>query len=100
MGRARRLNRERYLLPEVGASDAHFKEAVGSAYTEFEGTTAEALKASLLAGAVSAREAVYPSLRASGLLRTLTLPITGLRATPRKMGWRRTAWSFVSRYVA
>jgi len=28
-----------------------------------------------------------------------TLPIAGLASTPRRLGWRRTAWSFVSRYL-
>jgi predicted metal-dependent phosphoesterase TrpH len=37
--KVRRLNAERYQLPEVGNSDAHHVEGVGSAYTEFEGST-------------------------------------------------------------
>lgn len=97
--RVRRLNSERLHLPEVGASDAHFKQAIGSAYTEFEGTTAADLRTALAAGRVRGVEAGYPRLRDVGLLRTLSLPITGLRATPKKMGWRRTAWSFVERYA-
>jgi hypothetical protein len=40
---AQRLNRERYHLPEVGGSDAHFLPAVGSAFTFFEGEGAEDL---------------------------------------------------------
>ncbi|MFN2464698.1 MAG: PHP-associated domain-containing protein [Candidatus Dormibacteria bacterium] len=36
----RRLNKEHYHLPEVGNSDAHHLEGVGSAYTVFEGRTA------------------------------------------------------------
>jgi predicted metal-dependent phosphoesterase TrpH len=38
--KVRRLNAERYGLPEVGNSDAHHLEGVGSAYTVFDGTTA------------------------------------------------------------
>jgi predicted metal-dependent phosphoesterase TrpH len=38
--KVRRLNQERYHLPEVGNSDAHHLEGVGSAYTVFEGKTA------------------------------------------------------------
>lgn len=38
--KVRRLNQERYGLPEVGNSDSHHLEGVGSAYTVFEGSTA------------------------------------------------------------
>jgi predicted metal-dependent phosphoesterase TrpH len=38
--KVRRLNRERYGLAEVGNSDSHHLEGVGSAYTIFNGTTA------------------------------------------------------------
>ena len=38
--KVRRLNQERFGLPEVGNSDAHHLEGVGSAFTVFEGTTA------------------------------------------------------------
>jgi predicted metal-dependent phosphoesterase TrpH len=98
-GRIGRLNRDDWGLPEVGASDAHFKEAVGSAYTEFEGSTVQELRAAIVSGRVRGVAAAYPSLRDIGLIRTLALPITGLRATPKRFGWRRTAWSFVERYA-
>jgi predicted metal-dependent phosphoesterase TrpH len=100
LAKARRLNAERYHLPAVGASDAHFKEAIASAYTTFEGSTAADLRAALAAGRIGAVEGRFPPLREVGLLRALSLPIAGLRATPKKLGWRRTAWSFVSRYVS
>jgi predicted metal-dependent phosphoesterase TrpH len=100
MAKARRLNHQRYRLPAVGASDAHFMQAIGSAYTEFEGSTAAELRAAFASGTISAHERRFPSLREVGLARTLTLPIAGLRATPKQLGWRRTAWSFVSRYWA
>jgi predicted metal-dependent phosphoesterase TrpH len=99
LAKARRLNSERFGITPVGASDAHFAAAAGSAYTEFIGTTAVELRAAIESGAVAARQARFPSLREAGLLRTLALPVTGLRATPRKLGWRRTTWSFVSRYL-
>ncbi len=59
---ARRLNHERYHLPEVGGSDAHFLPAVGSAYTLFEGESAEDLRRSILMGTTSAVDGRYPSL--------------------------------------
>jgi predicted metal-dependent phosphoesterase TrpH len=99
IGRARRLNGA-LGFPSVGASDAHFKEAVGSACTEFEGSTSDDLKAALLAGTARGVECGFPSLREVGIVRALSVPVVGLRATPRAKGWRRTAWSFVSRYVS
>jgi len=38
--KVRRLNRERWNLAEVGNSDSHHREGVGSAYTTFPGVTA------------------------------------------------------------
>jgi predicted metal-dependent phosphoesterase TrpH len=99
LAKARKLNRHRYRLPSVGASDAHFRQAIGSGYTRFEGSTAADLRAAFATGAVSGKQRDYPSLREAGLLRTVSLPIAGLRATPKQLGWRRTAWSFVSRYL-
>jgi len=96
--KARRLN-ERLNIPVVGASDAHFVEAIGCGHTEFAGRTAADLRQAFTRAEVAGREERFPSLRAVGLARTLSLPIVGLRATPRALGWRRTAWSFVSRYV-
>jgi hypothetical protein len=98
--KARRLNAERYRLPSIGASDAHFKQAVGSAYTEFEGVSPDDLRSALLSGTATGAEAGFPSLRAVGVMRALSVPLIGLRATPRKMGWRRTAWSFVRAYAS
>ncbi len=97
--KARRLNDAAYHLPAIGASDAHFRQAIGSASTEFAGASAEDLRRAFLGGALTAHEGKFPSLRSVGLARTLALPVVGLRATPRKLGWRRTAWSFVSRYL-
>jgi predicted metal-dependent phosphoesterase TrpH len=98
MAKARRLNAALYGLPSIGASDAHFKEAAGSAYTEFAGETEEDLKRALQNGDVFGVETGFPSLREVGVLRALSVPILGLRATPRRLGWRRTALSFVGRF--
>ena len=96
--RARELNAARYHLPGVGASDAHFAAAAGTAWTEFDGSSAMELKQALTAGKVGGTAGAFPGLRSAGFFRAAALPLTGLRATPKKMGWRRTAWSFVSRY--
>jgi predicted metal-dependent phosphoesterase TrpH len=100
LGKARRFNLERYGLPGVGASDAHFRQAIACGYTLFEGRSANDLRRSFSSGSLAAREECYPSLREIGLTRTLRLPLRGLAATPRRLGWRRTAWSFISRYKA
>lgn len=98
--KARRRNRESYRLPAIGASDAHFVEAIGSAFTVFEGDSAADLRRAFATGSLTGVVGTYPSLAEVGYRRSLGLPIRGLAATPRRLGWRRTAWSFVSRYVA
>jgi len=98
--KARCLNDALYHLPAVGASDAHFRQAIGAGYTRFEGTTADGLRTAFDTRALHAEYKPYPSLREAGLVRTLSLPFVGLSATPKRLGWRRTAWSFVSRYRA
>ena len=98
--RARRRNHACYALPAIGASDAHFVEAIGSAFTLFEGTSAADLRHGFATGALSGVTAAYPRLADVGLIRTLRLPLSGLCATPRRLGWRRTVWSFLSRYRA
>src|SRR5258708_29887715 len=45
--KVRRLNAERYHLPEVGNSDSHHLEGVGTAYTEFEGRSTEEARRAL-----------------------------------------------------
>jgi predicted metal-dependent phosphoesterase TrpH len=49
--KVRKLNQEHYHLPEVGNSDAHHLEGVGSAYTVFEGTTAAGYRRAVSTGA-------------------------------------------------
>jgi hypothetical protein len=100
LDRARRLNEQSYGLPAVGASDAHFREAIGSAYTHFEGSSAADLRRAIASGAISGQRRRFPHWRSVGLARMLSVPIAGLASTPRRLGWRRTAWSFVERYLA
>ncbi len=52
--RAKYLNRKLLLKAEVGGSDAHTKEAVGIAFTIYEGKTAKDLKKCLQAGSTHA----------------------------------------------
>lgn len=47
--RVNQLNETLLHLPETGSSDAHHLAGVGAAYTEFEGSTAQDFRASLLA---------------------------------------------------
>jgi predicted metal-dependent phosphoesterase TrpH len=49
--KVRRLNQQRWHLPEVGNSDAHHLEGVGSAYTRFEGSTAADYRRAVTSGA-------------------------------------------------
>ena len=98
LDKARRLNAASYGMPCVGASDAHFVQAIGSGYTQFEGTTAVDLRSAFATRAIDGRCGAYPALRDIGLRRALAVPVAGLGATPRRLGWKRTAWSFVSRY--
>jgi hypothetical protein len=99
LDKARRLNERTYRLPAVGASDAHFVQAIGTAYTQFPGRSAAELRAAFAEGTLQSGTDRFPRLRDVGLRRALSVPIAGLGATPRRLGWRRTAWSFVSRYT-
>ena len=51
---------------ELGSSDAHILDAVGRAYTEFQGKTPEALRTAIESGNTAARRQRY---RAVGLMR-------------------------------
>jgi predicted metal-dependent phosphoesterase TrpH len=95
--KARRLNRERFQLAEVGGSDAHFLQAIGACYTLFEGSTAEELRRAILARRTSAGAGRYPSLRQIGLRRVIQQQWRGMLVTPRKMGWLPTIGSFLRR---
>jgi predicted metal-dependent phosphoesterase TrpH len=94
---AQRLNRERYHLPEVGSSDAHFVETIGASYTEFDGTTALELRQAIEAGTTKAVVGKHPSLRQIGLRRVARQQYRGMMATPRQMGWLPTIGSFIKR---
>ena len=99
IGKARRLNQERYHLAAVGGSDAHFLAVVGSAYTVFEGQGAEDLRRAILARTSQGAEGRHPSLIEIGLGQVARQQVRGFLVTPRKMGWRRTVASFVRRFV-
>ena len=97
--KVQRLNRERYHLPEVGNSDTHFPESIGTSRTIFEGSSAAELRAAILAGTTSAEVGAYPSLRQIGAGRIVRQQWRGMMATPRQMGWLPTIASFVKRVV-
>jgi hypothetical protein len=54
-----RLNAELLRLPAVGNSDAHVLEAVGTAWTWFDGATAADYRAALVAGTTAAEGAFW-----------------------------------------
>lgn len=95
--KVQRLNRERYHLAEVGSSDTHFPETVGSSRTRFEGSTAQELRQAILDGSTQAEAGAYPSLRQIGVRRIVRQQWRGMMATPRQMGWWPTIASFVKR---
>ncbi|HKZ51144.1 MAG TPA: PHP-associated domain-containing protein, partial [Dehalococcoidia bacterium] len=95
--KAQQLNRERYHLAEVGGSDAHFLAAVGSAFTEFPGRTAQDLRQAILARQTRGVNGRHPTLREIGLGQLLRQTWRGLTVTPRELGWGATAYSFIRR---
>jgi hypothetical protein len=95
--KAQRLNRERYQLAEVGASDAHFLQAIGACQTVFEGSSAEDLRRAILARTTSTIIGRYPSIRQIGVVPVLHQQWRGMMATPRRMGWLPTIGSFIKR---
>jgi predicted metal-dependent phosphoesterase TrpH len=94
---AQRLNRERYHLPEVGGSDAHFLPAVGSAYTIFDGERAEDLRRAILAGTTTGGSGKYPSVATIGYGKFFRQQWRGIVVTPKAEGWWPTIKSFVWR---
>lgn len=92
-----RLNAERWRMPEVGGSDAHFLEVIGASHTAFEGSTAAELRAAIEAGTAQVASAPYPTMRQLGLRKIVHQQWRGMMATPRQMGWLPTIGSFVRR---
>jgi predicted metal-dependent phosphoesterase TrpH len=97
-GKSLRLNRERYHLPEVGGSDAHFLPVIGAAHTVFSGETAADLRKTILEGTTSGVNGRYPSLSEIGYRQFLAQQWRGFSVTPRKTGWLPTIASFVKRW--
>ncbi len=52
--KVKKLNGDRYHLPELGSSDAHFIQSIGMGVTVFQGSSAEELKDSIISGTTSA----------------------------------------------
>jgi predicted metal-dependent phosphoesterase TrpH len=83
--RARRLNRERFHLPEVGGSDAHYLPVVGSAYTRFPGETADDLRMAIVAGETSGAFGRHVGLREIGARQIVRQTARAMWATPSKV---------------
>ena len=95
-GPAAALNR-RLALAELGGSDAHFLQAIGSAYTEFEGCTAADLRQAMTSRATRAVYGLSVAWRRIGVRQMARQTWRGICATPRAMGLGPTARSFVRR---
>ena len=91
------LNRQRYHLAEVGGSDAHFLKVIESAYTEFPGRSGEDLRRSVVEHTSRGVNGRHPTLLEIGPWQVLRQAWRGLTVTPRTLGWRATAGSFVKR---
>jgi predicted metal-dependent phosphoesterase TrpH len=94
--RAAALNRS-LGLAEMGGSDAHFLQSIGSAYTEFDGKTAKELKDAIISRTTRAAYGTPVAWGAIGLDQIVRQTWRGISATPRAMGWGPTAASFVRR---
>lgn len=92
--RVRKLN-QRIGLAAVGSSDAHFLQAIGTAYTRFDGKTAADLRAAIEAKTTEAVAGVPPRLGELGYLNVAVQSWRGMMATPRAMGWVPTIRSFI-----
>jgi predicted metal-dependent phosphoesterase TrpH len=97
--KARELNRRLYHLAEVGGSDAHFLQAIGTAYTLFPGRTAEDLRRAILSRQTEGVNGRHPSVWELGLGQVARQAWRGLSATPRAMGLGATAKSFMHRFL-
>jgi predicted metal-dependent phosphoesterase TrpH len=83
--KARRWNGECDALAEVGSSDAHFIEEIGTARTLFRGTTSDALRADIEGRRTHALMGEPVPLRSIGARRLLVQQARGLAVTPRKV---------------
>jgi predicted metal-dependent phosphoesterase TrpH len=99
MRKASSLNGARYRLADIGGSDAHFLQAIGSAYTEFPGTTAEDLRRAIERRATRAVAGRYPRLSELGWRNIAVQQWKGIMATPRAQGWIPTVRSFIKRVL-
>ncbi|MCI0856238.1 MAG: hypothetical protein J4N98_06085, partial [Chloroflexi bacterium] len=95
--KAHRLNQERYHFAEVGGSDAHFLQAIGSSHTQFSGTSARDLRAAISSRETTVVSGRHPSLLQLGLGPVIRQQWRGILATPRQMGWLPTISSFFRR---
>jgi predicted metal-dependent phosphoesterase TrpH len=84
-------------LSELGGSDAHFLQAIGSAHTHFDGRTPDDLKRAILARTTRAVYGPPVAWRTIGVRHIVRQTWRGISATPRAMGWGPTAASFVRR---
>lgn len=83
--RASALNDRLLRLPVVGGSDAHHLGHIGCGWTEFEGATANGLRAAIHDGTVRGGSIPYPGIRETGVLQVLAGLGWGYTATPRKI---------------
>lgn len=81
--RVQQRNAESWHLAEIGGSDAHFPEQIGSAVTRFPGRTAADLKLALDARLASAERRSGPPLREIGARRLMRQQGRAMLATPR-----------------
>lgn len=93
--RARRLNHEQFHLAALGNSDAHFLQSIACAVTNFEGTSANDLRAAIVAKSTVAVARTAPRISDLGYRNVVLQQWRGMMATPRNMGWLPTIRSFV-----
>jgi predicted metal-dependent phosphoesterase TrpH len=86
-------------LAELGGSDAHFLQSVGSAYTEFDGETPDDLRHAINSRTTRAAYGPPVAWHTIGVRQFVHQTWRGISATPRAMGWGPTAASFVRRIV-
>jgi hypothetical protein len=84
-------------LAELGGSDAHFLQSIGSAYTQFEGRTGDELRQAIISRTTRAEYGPPVAWGKIGMRQFVRQAWRGVSATPRAMGWGPTAASFVQR---